>query len=354
MLPNFLAKLVRPEILRITGYQSARTLTKAAQIQLDANENTFGTVLPNFPKLKLQCYPDPLATALRYQLAQYLKVPTEQILVGNGSDELIGLITTTFVAAREGVLLPEPTFAYYADNAKLRGASLQQFWLPDFKFNVAKVLRQIRAKTKIIFLCSPNNPTGQIIPLAAISEICRQSQKIVVVDEAYIEFAPQFSAAALLKKFPNLIILRTFSKAWGLAGLRLGYLLADARLVAILRKVRAPYSVNTLSAYLAGQALARQKQVARLTQKIILAREEFFQDLQKLNLRVFPSQANFLLIEFPTKFSAPNFQKKLLRELDIAVRVFPQEPRLQNFWRVTVGKPEQNKKVVRFLQQNLN
>lgn len=350
MLASSLSKFIRPEIRKGIHYQSARSLIKSAKIRLDANENTFGSVLTDFSGLNF--YPDPLASKLRQQLAQYLKMSRQKILVGNGSDELIRVLLGAVIGPKEEVLIPEPTFSFYAASAKLVQAQVKKVWLTDFKLTAAKVLSKLTRQTKLIFLCSPNNPTGQVWPLPAIEQIC-QSQKIVVLDEAYGEFAPQFSAVPLLKKFPNLVILRTFSKAWGLAGLRIGYLIAAPILVQALQRVRAPYSVNTLSAQLAEKALGQRGEMEKEVEKIVLERERLFRKLQELDLQVWPSHANFLLVKFPQRISAINLQKKLLQTAGIAVRIFPQEPRLKNYWRITIGRAPENNSLLTALKKML-
>lgn len=248
-------KLAKKSVRAGAAYSSARSLVRDAEIFLDANENAFGSMIPKILGIDLSRYPDPLAEKLREKYGKFAGVPAKKILVGNGSDELIWLLFLAFVESNEEVLTFVPTFSMYGVFAELLGIRVREVPLEsDYSLNTKKFISKISAKTKLIFLCSPNNPTGQIIPLADIEKILA-TKKIVVVDEAYIEFAPEKSAAKLLKKYPNLIILRTFSKAWGLAGLRVGCGLMDADAIAVLQKVRAPYSVDSLSQKLAIDAL---------------------------------------------------------------------------------------------------
>lgn len=348
-----LQNLVKKSVRNSPAYSSARSLVQNGKIFLDANENSLGSILGNIQKVELSRYPDPLAGDLRQELAKYAKVKSSQILVGNGSDEIIWMLLMSFVERDEAILTFSPTFSMYRVFGDLLGVRVKEVLLEkDYSFDAKKLLKQIGAKTKLIFLCSPNNPTGQTIPLRDIEQILK-SKKIVVVDEAYIEFAVQKSCAKLLKKCSNLVVLRTFSKAWGLAGLRVGYALANEEVVRVLAKVRAPYSVDGLSQALALQALKKQKQMEASVKKILAEREKLSEALWKLGLIVFPSEANFLLVQFPPKISATKIYEKLVKQFGIVVRDFSKKTLLKNCLRATIGTPAENSKLLAALKKIL-
>jgi histidinol-phosphate aminotransferase len=347
---SYIKKLVKRSVRNSPAYSSARSLVKNGKIFLDANENSLGSVLGNIQKVELSRYPDPLAEDLRKELAKYTKVKPAQILVGNGSDEIIWMLLMSFVEKNEEILTFTPTFSMYRVFGDLLGVGVREVPLEeDLTLNVAKLLKKVSAKTKLIFLCSPNNPTAQTLPLADVEKVLK-TKKIVVVDEAYIEFATKKSCAKLLKKYPNLVVLRTFSKAWGLAGLRVGYALANDAVVETLAKVRAPYSVDGLSQALALQALKKQKQMEQSVQKILAEREKLSEALWKLGLIVFPSEANFLLVKFPAKIKATKIYAGLVKA-GIVVRDFSKKPLLKNCLRITVGSPAENKKLISALRK---
>ena len=349
-----LKNLAKKSVRRAAAYSSARSLVQNAKVFLDANENSLGSVLGKISNVDLSRYPDPMAEELRKALATYAKVKPSQVLVGNGSDEIIWLLLLSFVEANEEILTFTPTFSMYRVFADLLGLRVKEVSLEsDYSLDVQNLLKKVSAKTKIVFLCSPNNPTGQTIPLTDIEKILK-SRKIVVVDEAYIEFALRKSCKKLLKKYPNLVVLRTFSKAWGLAGLRMGYALADAEVVKILAKVRAPYSVDALSQILALQALKKQKQMEMGVKKILAEREKLSEALWKLGLIVFPSDANFLLVQFPAKVRATKIYDKLVKRFGIVVRDFSKSPLLRNCLRITVGSQAENKKLINALGKVCN
>lgn len=343
--------LVRPRVLAMPGYVSARHLAKRGKIFLDANENAFGSVLPKIAGITLNRYPDPLADSLRSKLAVYAGVKSAQILIGNGSDEIIWLLLFAFLGVKDEVVIPTPTFAMYEVFAGLTEGVVKKVALEsDYSLNTDKVLQAVTKKTKLIFLCSPNNPTGQVLPLADIEKILKKSQKLVVVDEAYIEFAPAKTAVKLLKKYPNLLILRTFSKAWGLAGLRVGYALGNPEVIKILAKLRAPYSVDALSARLAEQALGKKAKMQEFVRKIVVERKKLMVELSELGLKVFPSDANFLLVKFS---DSAKVQQGLLKQAGIVIRDFGTKPGLNNCARITIGTSAENAKLVSSLKKIL-
>jgi len=335
-------KLAKKSVQRGTAYSSARSLVKNAKIFLDANENSFGSVLSKISKVELSRYPDPLAEKLRIKFGKFTNVPARKVFVGNGTDEIIWLILLAFVEADEEILTFAPTFSMYRVFAELLDLRVREVSLePDFSLNIDKFLKKISAKTKLIFLCSPNNPTGQILPKSDLEKILA-SGKIIVLDEAYIEFAPGKSVTKLLTEYPNLIVLRTFSKAWGLAGLRVGCGLMDPAAIAVLAKVRAPYSVDALSQKFALDALSNSKKMVATVKKILAEKEKLTAQLWFLGLIVFPSDANFVLVQFPPEVSASRIQKKLLVKFGIVIRDFSDKKLLHNCLRITIGTPVEN------------
>ncbi|MFH1375535.1 MAG: histidinol-phosphate transaminase [Patescibacteria group bacterium] len=346
-MKTLIKSLVKKSVQRSPAYSCARSLVKRAKIFLDANENSLGSVLGDVQKIELNRYPDPLSENLRKKLAQYAKVKPAQVLVGNGSDEIIWLLLLGFVENNEEILTFTPTFSMYKVFAELAGLKVRELPLEkDFTLNVAKLLKKVSPKTKIIFLCSPNNPTAQTIPVSDINKVAKNFKGLVVVDEAYIEFAPRKSCQSLLRKYQNLVILRTFSKAWGLAGLRTGYALGNPEVISALAKVRAPYSVDALSQALAEKALTKCQQMEIMAKKIISERERLTKQLWELGLIVFPSDANFLLVKFPAKVTASRVYKKLVDNFGIVLRDFSAKPGLKNCIRVTVGSGDENRKLI--------
>lgn len=351
---SFIQKLIRTNIKKMPGYVSARHLAKSGKIFLDANENAFGAPFGKIEGVDPSRYPDPLSDSLRQKLAKYVGVCQSQILVGNGSDEIIWLLLFAFVERTDNIVVMDPTFSMYRVFADLIGAGVKKVSLEeDYSLDPKKILKAVSAKTKIIFLCSPNNPTGQTLPIKDIEEIAKKSKKIVVVDEAYIEFCPEKSAKKLLKKYPNLIILRTFSKAWGLAGLRVGYGISSEEIIEVLAKVRAPYSVDVLSAKLAEKALLGASKMKAAVKKLLAEKEKLTEDFWKLGLITFPSDANFLLIRFDKGHQVSKVCKGLRDKFGIIVRDFSDKLGLKNCVRISVGTEGENRKLLKALKEML-
>ena len=346
-------KLAKKSVRAGAAYSSARSLVREASIFLDANENAFGSVIPKISGVDLSRYPDPLAEKLRVAFGKFSGVSANKIIVGNGSDEIIWLLLLAFVEANEEILTFIPTFSMYRVFGQLLGLKVAEVPLEsDYSLDVRKFLKKISAKTKLIFLCSPNNPTGQALPLETIEKVLKTG-KLVVLDEAYIEFAPEKSATKLLVKYPNLIILRTFSKAWGLAGLRVGCGLMDPAAIAILQKVRAPYSVDRLSQELAIRSLANFSKMKKTVKKILTEKEKLAEKFWDLGLTVFPSDANFLLVRFPDGVKAKTIYEKLVKQFGLVVRDFSNKKLLENCMRITVGTSAENVKLISALKKTL-
>lgn len=343
-------KLVRKNIITLKPYRSARSLYTSGMF-LDANENALGSVvdLPGIPDLNR--YPDPQSLSLRADLAKYVGVPKVNVFAGNGSDEIIDLLIRLFVNPNEEILIVEPTYGVYRVAGDIAGIIVKSVELDsDFKLDADKVLKAVTRKTKILFCCSPNNPTGNLISTSDIEKLCVGFMGIVVVDEAYIEFASSPSFAKLVSKRENLVVLRTLSKAWGLAGIRLGYAIADEQIIKYLDKIKAPYNLNRISSAVAVRALKQKKKMLKFRDAILSEREKLEYELRMLGLTVFESEANFLLVRFQ---NAEQIFRALVKNFGLIVRNFSVNRLLKNCLRITIGTPKQNKLLITSLKKLL-
>ena len=332
--------LIRPNLRNFAAYTSARSLYQEGLL-LDANENSFGSVISS-PVLndELNRYPDPKSAKLRRALGKFLDVPEKNILAGNGSDEIIDLLIRLVVAPGENIITVEPTYGMYKVAAETAGVEIKSCLLTsDFKVNASELLSMATSKSKIIFLCSPNNPTGTLVKPSDVEYICRNFKGLVVVDEAYIEFASQPSLVKNVISLENLVVLRTFSKAWGLAGIRVGYAVGNEVLVEYLMKIKLPYNVNRLSAQIATDALGQTRKMLEWRAKILKERAKLAARLKKMGIKVFPSEANFLLVSCS---NASGLAKKLAEEFGIIIRDLSSKPMLKDCVRISIGTPAQN------------
>ncbi len=249
-------KLVRKNILKLKPYTSARG-SYLEGILMDANENSLGSVVKDEKNLELNRYPDPNQNKLREKLSEYLGVESNKLFFGVGSDEIIDLLIRIFCEPKkDSVLIPQPTYGMYQVACEINDVKVIEVPLEkDFQLDVNRTLKAVQKNTKIIFLCSPNNPTGNLLTRKSILQILNKFKGIVVIDEAYIDFSEKNSSVKLLDKYENLVITRTFSKAWGLAGLRCGYSIANESITNLLFKVKAPYNMNKLTASAVLEAL---------------------------------------------------------------------------------------------------
>jgi len=331
-----IANLVRPNIRKLVPYSSARSEFKGkAEIFLDANENPFETGLNR--------YPDPLQWKLKAAISKLKGVPAEQIFLGNGSDEAIDLVVRIFCEPRQDhILILPPTYGMYQVSADIADVGIRSVSLtPDFQPDVEAILAAADAHSKILFICSPNNPTGNDVELERIRSLCAQFQGIVVVDEAYIDFSKQASCTSLLAEFPNLIVMQTFSKAWGMAGIRLGMAFASTEIIQLFNKVKPPYNINQLTQQIALEALETSyDDYKQLLSTLLSERERLVQGLRELPFveKVFPSDANFMLI----KMDDPNRTYQYLVEEGIIVRNRNTVHLCTGSLRITVGRPEEN------------
>lgn len=337
---NKLDKIIRPNIRSLVPYSSARDEFKgSAEIFLDANENPFG---------ELNRYPDPMQKELKDALAAELNVSRENIFIGNGSDEVIDLLFRALcVPSQDNVITLNPSYGMYSVSAAINDIMLKKVEL-DTNFNIQlnEILSAIDDNTKIIFICSPNNPTGNVISLEDIEYICSNFEGIVVVDEAYIDFADSPSALSLLKNNWNLLVSQTFSKARGLAAARVGYAIASKSLIDLMNKIKPPYNVSKLNQEAALNALFNKEIYADQIQSIKKERSIIANALISLPIvtKVFPSEANFLLAVFE---NGPDVYNWLI-ERNIVVRNRNKD--LTNAIRITIGSPIENEKLINELK----
>jgi histidinol-phosphate aminotransferase len=339
--------LIRSNIRALKPYHSARQ-DFLSGVLLDANENSYGSVVHK--ELELNRYPDPFQQTLRAKLAEINSVKPENIFIGVGSDEVIDLLVRIFCQPQhDSLLLLEPTYGMYRVAASVQDVEVRSCLLTEqFQIDVEKTISLVDITTKIIFCCSPNNPTANLLRASDILALC-QLNVAVVVDEAYIDFASEPSLASRVVKQDNLIVMRTFSKAWGLAGIRLGYCVADPIIVSYALKVKAPYNVNSLSSKMALEALSKATQMQETLKNILNERKRLAAELAALPCvqTVFPSDTNFLLARFT---NANDIYNKLV-QCGIIIRNRTTEPMLQNCLRITVGTPEETNQLLKALKE---
>ncbi len=354
-------KLIRPDLVTFGGYAastSPETLEGKTEvpvesiIKLDANENPYGCsprvsqALAAYPYLNI--YPDDGQTGLRKLLEGYTGVAARHIVAGGGSNQLIDLVLRLFISQGDEVINCVPTFGIYRFSTELCGGTLVE--VPrdkDFTVNVSAVKAAISNKTKIVFLANPNSPTGTITPLRDIREILDTGVP-VLVDEAYYEFSGQ-TVAPLVSQYENLMVLRTFSKWAGLAGLRVGYGLFPPKIADYLLRIKIPYNVNVAALVAVQESLKDVNYLMNNVRAILLERDRLFSELGKIEcLKPFPSQANFILCSV-LKGEAKELRQKL-QDKGILVRYFDQ-PLLRNFIRISVGKPEHTDALIKALKE---
>lgn len=331
--------LQRENIKNLRPYSTARDEYKGqASVFLDANENSFGSPLPeNFNR-----YPDPLQLDLKDALSRIKGVPIENTFLGNGSDEAIDLLYRAFCnPGKDNVILLPPTYGMYEVSANINDVETRKVnLLPNFQLDLEGIAEAIDEHTKLIFICSPNNPTGNSIIRTDIETILANFKGLVIIDEAYINFAKQRTFIQELTEYPNLVILQTFSKAWGLAGLRLGMAFSSSTVIDILNKVKAPYNISQSTQDLALAALQEIAQVNEWIKITVAERELLSKSLLELPsvIKVYPSDANFILAEVT---DAEQIYDALV-EKGIIVRNRAKVTLCEGCLRITVGTPEEN------------
>lgn len=331
--------LVKENIRNLAPYSSARDeFSGEANIFLDANENSLGSPLSE----DYTRYPDPHQRELKQKLSVIKQVLLENIFLGNGSDECIDLLYRCFCQSqRDNVILCPPTYGMYEVSAHINDIEIRKANLTkDFQLDVEAIKKQIDTNTKIIWVCSPNNPSGNLLKKESILGLLNDFQGLVIVDEAYIDFADQVSFTQMLSQYPNLVVMQTFSKAWGMAGLRLGMAFASREIIEILDRVKPPYNINQVTQKLALEALGNWDKVKQYTSELISLRKELAEQLQKLSIvkTIFPSDANFLLAQVT---DAQAIYDKLLQN-KIVVRDRHKVILCDNCLRLTVGSSSEN------------
>ena len=337
--------LIRENIKSLEAYSSARDEFKAMSSEfvfIDANENPFDTGLNR--------YPDPQQNLVKEALSKMKGIYKEQILLGNGSDEVLDLIFRVFCEPREdNVIVLPPTYGMYEVLANTNDVKLVKIPLVEnFQPNVKEIVKCQDAKTKVLFLCSPNNPTANSFNASTIETLIKEFNGIVVIDEAYIDFSIEDSWLGRLDEFPNLIVTQTLSKAYGLAAIRLGICYASKEIISILNKIKPPYNVNQLTQDVALQSLLNQEKVKNNITAIISERNQLIRDLENVEIveKVYSSDANFLLVQVDDA----NLRYKQLVKLGIIARNRTTQILCDNCLRFTVGTADENKKLINTLK----
>lgn len=351
--------LLRPHIRTLTPYSSARDeYTGKEGVFLDANENPYGTALGGSISTTgaYNRYPDPYQSAIKEKLAPIKGVRPAQIFLGNGSDEAIDLLVrATCRPGSDNVLIMPPTYGMYEVSANINDVGLLKIPLtPAFQLDTDAVLAAIpataeRPAPKLIFICSPNNPSGNLIDRDAIRRILEAArQSLVIVDEAYIDFGATESWTAELDRYPNLVVLQTFSKAWGLAALRLGMCFASEALIQVLNKIKPPYNISAPTQALALEALDHEVRKNEMVSQILTERTALTTQLEALPhvQFIFPSDANFLLV----KFTDPKAVFTYLIGHQVIVRDRSRVTLCEGCLRITVGTADENQQLVTILQ----
>ena len=343
-----LENLLRDNIKKLVPYSSARDEFKGeASVLLDANENSFGSPLPHH----YNRYPDPLQHQVKSKLSSIKGVPAENIFLGNGSDEAIDILYRAFCKPGvDNVILVPPTYGMYEVSANINDVEIRKVNLtPDYQLNLEGIAAAIDANTKLIFICSPNNPTGNSIRRQDIETVLTNFDGIVVIDEAYINFSKQRSFTQELNEFPNLVILQTLSKAWGLAALRLGMAFSSKEIIAVFNKIKPPYNINQATQDLVLEALGNVEQVNTWIKDTVAEREKLVEALATIEQihHITPSDANFIL----AKLVEPRELYNFLVNQGIIVRDRSKVELCEGCLRITVGTADENVKLIEAIKQ---
>lgn len=352
-----LDNLVRENIKRLKPYSSARSEYRGdAEVFLDANENSYGSpVVLTIPDEEgsgeqLNRYPDPLQWQLKKELSKIKGVPPQNIFIGNGSDEVIDIAFRIFCEpGKDNVIVCPPTYGMYQVCADINNVEAREVLLTDdFQLDVEGILSAIDENTKLLFICSPNNPTGNNMNRLDIEILLNNFNGIVFIDEAYINFSKQKPFLRELTEYENLIVAHTLSKAWGLAALRLGLGFASEKIIDLFNKVKPPYNINQSSQRLGLHALLSIKEVNENIKKTVEQREWVSRELQRFEFikKIFPSDTNFILAEVDNADKL--YQYLLLQRIIIRNRT--KEPLCKNCIRITIGTIEENKKLINALE----
>lgn len=348
-------KLQRENIKNLRPYSTARDEYKGqASIFLDANENSYGSPLNSGTKTdkNYNRYPDPLQLDLKDALGKIKGVPIENTFLGNGSDEAIDLLFRAFCEpGQDNVIILPPTYGMYEVSANINNVEVRKVnLLPNFQLDLEGIAEAIDQNTKLIFICSPNNPTGNSIIRTDIETILANFNGLVVIDEAYINYAKQRTFIQELTEYPNLVILQTFSKAWGLAALRLGMAFAARPVIDVLNKVKPPYNINQATQDIALEALQNIAQVNDWIKTTVAEREKLSNELAALAMvkKVYPSDANFILIEVEDALNTYNS----LVDQGIIIRDRSKVALCEGCLRITIGTSEENETLLNALKHS--
>lgn len=335
--------LARENIRKMSPYSSARhEFSGEATVYLDANENAFGSPLP----AQYNRYPDPRQKVLREKISTIKGVPVQHIFTGNGSDEAIDLLFRIFCEpGTDNVIIFPPTYGMYEVCAEMNNVEVRKLpLLPDFQIDLEATETAVDDRTKLIFVCSPNNPSGNSMHREDIEMLLNNFTGLVVVDEAYINYARQRSMISALTEYPNLVVLQTLSKAWGLAGLRIGMAFAGEPVIQYMDKVKYPYNISEATQELALEALSSVAGVNNWTQTTVKERDRMARELETMDfvLKVYPSDANFLLV----KMQKAQDVYAYLAAKGIIVRDRSMALHCEDCLRITTGTPEENRKLL--------
>ena len=347
-MKNFdINNLVRENVKVLKPYSSARDefedFDTADMIFLDANENPFENGVNR--------YPDPQQMSVKGILAKQRNVKTNQILLGNGSDEVLDLLFRAFCEPKvDNVITLPPTYGMYGVLANINAVENKEILLSnDFQPQIEKIMEAVNENTKIIFLCSPNNPTGNSFLDESVVYLLQNFKGLIVIDEAYIDFSKKESWMNELDEYPNLVITQTLSKAYGLAGIRLGICYASAEVISVLNKIKPPYNVNELSQKRALERLDNKDKIKAEIESIIIQREALLKVLLNVDFvqKIYPTEANFVLV----KVDDANKRYDELIAKGIVIRNRTTQPLCDNCLRLTVGTEQENRKLIEVLKQ---
>tara|TARA_B110000259_G_scaffold90936_1_gene105580 strand:+ start:4622 stop:5671 length:1050 start_codon:yes stop_codon:yes gene_type:complete len=339
--------LIRENIKSLKGYSSARDeykdLTTTEMVFLDANENPFENGVNR--------YPDPQQNSVKELLSVIKKINKKNILLGNGSDEVLDLIFRAFCEPnKDNVITLPPTYGMYSVLANINAIENKEVLLTaTYQPEVAQILKAVNQNTKILFLCTPNNPSGNSFTNEIVEELLVKFKGLVVIDEAYIDFSEENSWLERLAQFPNLVITQTLSKAYGLAGIRLGVCYASKEIIKVLNSIKPPYNVNELTQQKAIDRLGNMEAVEKEVAEIISQRDLLIKDLKKISFVkvIYPTDCNFVLVKVD---DANNRYDQLIKK-GIVIRNRTTQPLCENCLRLTIGTMSENKKLIRALKE---
>lgn len=341
-------QLLRPHIANLSPYSSARDeYTGKEGIFLDANENPFGSIT----QAAYNRYPDPYQSELKQRIGKIKNISADRIFLGNGSDEAIDLLFRAFCnPGKDNIIILPPTYGMYEVSAGINDVAIQRVNLSDeFQLRPEEILSRVNDLTKIIFICSPNNPSGNEMKKEAILQILEGFRGLVVVDEAYIDFSSSPSFIQLLDTYPNLLVMQTFSKAWGLASLRLGMAFASSDIIQVLNRIKPPYNISGLTQETVIAALGEVDKMKAMVSEILEERQKLKEALERLSLvqKVYPSDANFLLVQIQGARQIYNY----LIDHKIIVRDRSKVVLCEDCLRITVGTGQENALLLEALQR---